>query len=49
MDFNFSEEQQKVWIGDEEIYLNLMTGEEKDAGVIQLGGGDFCWMLHKFQ
>ena len=46
--FNFSDQEQKVWLRDEKTYTDLISGEEGDAGMLRLDAGDFRWLLHKF-
>ena len=47
--FNFSDEPLKIWLRDEKIYEDLMTGKTGDAGEIRLEAGEFRWLLHRFR
>ena len=44
--FNFSDEQQVAWVHDLSTYTDLITGERRDAGAVQLPAGGYIW-LHK--
>ena len=46
--FNFGDEDTTVWLRDEKIYTDLMSGEEGDAGAVRLPAGGFKWLLHRF-
>ena len=46
--FNFADEPQTVWLRDEKIYTDLISGKEGDAGTVKLEAGDFRWLLHQF-
>ena len=46
--FNFSDKPQKIWLRDEKIYKDMVTGKEGDAGEIRLDAGEFRWLLHRF-
>ena len=46
--FNFSEEPQTVWLRDEKIYTDLITGLESSAYAVRVEPGDFRWLLHTF-
>ena len=46
--FNFSDQPQRVWLRDEKLYTDLISGQEQDAGTVELDAGDFRWLLHTF-
>ena len=46
--FNFADQPQKVWLRDDKIYTDLITGKETDSEVVPLEAGGFRWLLHKF-
>ena len=46
--FNFSDQPQKIWLRDEKLYTDLISGKESDAGTVELDAGDFRWLLHTF-
>jgi amylosucrase len=46
--FNFSDQPQEIWIGDDKIYRDLVSGEETDAVIVPLESGSFRWLMHTF-
>ena len=47
--FNFSREKQTAWLKETEAYVDLMTGEPRDAGAVLLKPGDFVWLMHEYK
>ena len=47
--FNFSEDEQVAWINEEEDYIDLMTGLQRDAKGVNLAGHSFAWLLHSYR
>ena len=43
--FNFSDEEQEIRMGNPERYIDLWTGEPRNADVLRLPAGDFAWLL----
>ena len=46
--FNFSAKPQKIPLGDEKTYTDLISGKESGADTVRLNAGSFRWLLHKF-
>ena len=42
--FNFADRDQTVWLRDESLYTDLISGEETDAGGVKLKGRGFRWL-----
>ena len=42
--FNFDTEEQTAWVRDLEMYTDLITGENRNAGTIPLPAGGFRWL-----
>ena len=47
--FNFSRQEQTAWLKETEAYVDLMTGEPRDAGAVLLKPGDFVWLMHEYK
>jgi len=47
--FNFSRQKQTAWLKETEAYVDLMTGEPRDAGAVLLKPGDFVWLMHEYK
>ena len=47
--FNFSEDEQVAWINEDEDYIDLMTGLQRDAKGVNLAGHSFAWLLHSYR
>lgn len=45
--FNFSDGEETAWVRDLTPYLNLITGEERDAGAVLLPPRGFLWLFQK--
>ncbi len=45
--FNFSQEDQIAWIKDASRYVDLISGEIRDAGAVPLPGGGFRWLFQR--
>jgi len=46
--FNFSEEDQTAWINEEEVYIDLITGNMRPAKAVGIPGNSFVWLYHRF-
>ena len=46
--FNFGDTDKSVWLRDEKLYTDLMTGKETDAGKVSVPAHGFRWLLHTF-
>jgi len=46
--FNFSDQPEKIRLGDEKEYIDLISGKEGDARLVSLDAGDFRWLWHMF-
>ena len=47
--FNFSESERYIYLGWEEgDFTDLLTGEKKDVGALELPSGGFMWLLCDF-
>ncbi len=46
--FNFGDSDQTAWLRDEKIYMDLMEGEQTDAGAVKVPAGGYRWLLHSF-
>ena len=47
--FNFSDHDETAWIDEQESYVDLMTGRERPARAVGISGGDFVWLLTRFE
>ena len=47
--FNFSRTPQTAWLKEKEAYRDLITGQGRDAGVVDLPAGGFVWLLHEYK
>ena len=45
--FNFSDGEETAWVRDLTAYLNLITGEERDAGAVPVPPRGFLWLFRK--
>lgn len=46
--FNFSSDNETAWINEAEDYIDLMTGEPKEARTVTIPAQDFVWLYHSF-
>ena len=46
--FNFSDFDETAWINEVEDYVDLMTGEKREAKAVNIQSHDFVWLLTKF-
>ena len=46
--FNFSDEEQSVWMDDSAGYTDLWTGRESSPKLIHLAAGGFAWLYRQF-
>ena len=42
--FNFSDEKQIAWVQDLSVFTDLVTGERRDAGAVELPAGGYLWL-----
>ena len=42
--FNFSDETQIAWVQDLSRFTDLITGERRDAGAVELPAGGWIWL-----
>ena len=42
--FNFSDEPQVAWVQDLSLFTDLITGERRDAGAVELPAGGWIWL-----
>ena len=46
--FNFSDKPQIAWVQDLSLFTDLCTGEQRDAGAVQLPAGGYIWLHQTF-
>ena len=46
--FNFSDEPQVAWVQDLSLFTDLITGERRDAGAVELPAGGWIWLHQTF-
>ncbi len=43
--FNFADDEQTAWVQDPTRFVDLLTGEQRDAGAVKLPAGGFVWLF----
>ncbi len=47
--FNFSERDETAWINESEEYIDLITGEKRDAKAVSVPSHGFVWLYHSYK
>ena len=47
--FNFADDEQTAWIDEPEDFIELMTGEKREAKAVQLPPHGFVWLFHSYK
>ena len=47
--FNFADNEQTAWIDEPEDFIELMTGEKREAKAVQLPPHGFVWLFHSYK
>ena len=42
--FNFAEEEKTAWIQEDGIYIDVISGEQKEGKAVNVSADGFCWL-----
>ena len=47
--FNFSANDETAWINEEGNYIDLLTGDSREAKAVNIPAQDFVWLFHEYK